>query len=78
MFGNHVGEICYQAYHYRLKVCDGCPVVMSFKDGGIHKSERIVELSGKKLYFETAAAPMRDSGANIIWCVEAVREITAK
>ncbi len=78
MVGKHLREKCYQAYHLRSKVCDGCPVVMSFKDGGIHQSDRIVERDGKRLYFETTAAPIRDAEGKITGGVEIVREVTAK
>ncbi len=40
--GDHIGEHCYTAYEHLDHICEGCPVEMAYKDGGIHKAERSV------------------------------------
>ena len=76
--GNHTGEYCHKAYHYKTEVCEGCPVAMSYADGGIHRTERLVEGDGNKRYFEVTAAPVKNTSGNIVGAVEVVREITKR
>ena len=37
MFGDHVGDYCYEAYQKREDPCDGCPVALTFKNGKVIK-----------------------------------------
>ncbi|HEY4711706.1 MAG TPA: PAS domain S-box protein, partial [Dehalococcoidia bacterium] len=76
--GDHLGEKCYRAYESRKKVCDGCPVEEVFKDGKSHTAERrMVTPSGKVIFMESTATPIRDAGGRIVSCLEIVRNITA-
>ena len=78
MAGSHVGEYCYKAYNDREKVCEGCPVEMSFNDGLIHKTEKCV-LPGKKMsHIEITASPLKDSAGKTIAGIELVRDITER
>ena len=76
--GSYMGELCYKAHRQRTEVCDGCPVAMSYADGGIHQAERVVELDGNKRYFESTAAPVRNNSGEIVGGVEVIREVTAR
>ena len=40
MVGDRVGEYCYKAYQGKNRVCEGCHLKLSFKDGKIHTVER--------------------------------------
>jgi PAS domain S-box-containing protein len=51
MQGDHLGELCYRAYHGRDAVCDGCLLAKSFDDGGIHRREICADTAnGKDIY----------------------------
>jgi signal transduction histidine kinase len=76
MVGDHTGEFCYKAYRGRDKVCEGCHLVMSFRDGGVHKKEQSKTTGEETRYFEIASSPLRDQDGNIVAGIEAVREIT--
>jgi len=76
--GNRKGEHCYFAYEKRGKVCGGCPVVLSFRDGKIHKLERNAQAHNRTIHVEIIASPLRDPAGRIIAGIEVVREITEK
>jgi two-component system NtrC family sensor kinase len=78
-FGDHVGEKCYRVYEGKDKLCDGCPVEKAFRDGKSHTSERkLVTPSGKVIFRENTANPVRDAGGRIVSCLEIVRSITER
>lgn len=76
MFGNHVGEYCYEVYEKRERVCFQCPVAMSFADGNVHIVERINP--AKNLHMEITASPIKDANGRIIGGIEVARDITAR
>jgi PAS domain S-box-containing protein len=76
LLGEHIGEYCYQAYQKRDGNCDGCPMVMTFKDGLIHTCERIVSIHGEISYFAITSSPLKDKTGRIIAGLEVVRDIT--
>ncbi len=78
LFGRHVGERCYTAYHERDSVCDNCHLVEMFRDGRIHKAERGSVRGGKLRYFEFTASPVKDSAGTITGGIELIREITER
>jgi PAS domain S-box-containing protein len=78
LMGDHRGEHCYRAYQKRQRMCKGCPVALTFSDGGIHTVKREIQNDKGKLYFEVTASPLRDKQGNIIAGIEAVRDITAR
>jgi PAS domain S-box-containing protein len=78
MFGSHVGEYCYQAYHNRDSICENCHLVEMFRDGQIHKAERrSVRKSGLR-YFEFTASPLKDAAGTIIGGIELIRDVTER
>ncbi|MDA8086986.1 MAG: PAS domain S-box protein [Nitrospiraceae bacterium] len=72
----HIGERCYQAYEHNCKVCGGCPLEMTFKDGGIHRVERKVLTERGPKYLEITASPLRDPTGRTIAGIEVVRDVT--
>lgn len=78
LIGNHIGKYCYKAYENRNLRCDGCPVAVSFKDGGLHKAQRNTLIGDRAMYVEITSSPIKDSEGNIIAGVELVRDITAR
>ncbi len=78
IMGDHTGEHCYWAYQKRQRVCKGCPVALTFSDGGIHKVKREGQNEKGKVYVEVTASPLRDNQGNIIAGIETVRDITTR
>lgn len=76
MIGDHKGEYCYKGFEKKEEICDGCPVVKSYADGLIHRSERSLPFPGGTKYFEITTSPLRDSTGEIIAGIEVVREVT--
>jgi|Deesub1362A_J573_1020465.scaffolds.fasta_scaffold00073_30 PAS domain S-box-containing protein len=74
--GDHTGEYCYTAYQRKKNVCKRCPVVMSFKDGGIHKAEKTFSTDKGVMHFELTSSPLRDSAGKIIAGIEVIRDVT--
>lgn len=78
IMGDHTGEHCYRAYQKRQRVCKGCPVALTFSDGGIHAVKRRIQTEKGKLFVEVTASPLRDNQGNIIAGIETVRDITTR
>jgi PAS domain S-box-containing protein len=76
IFGRY-GEKCYKVYEGKDKICEGCPVELSYKDGKSHSSQRKVTMpSGEIGYWENTASPIRNSEGEIVSCLEIARNIT--
>jgi diguanylate cyclase (GGDEF)-like protein/PAS domain S-box-containing protein len=78
LIGNHVGKYCYQAYEQRDHVCEGCPVGMTFKDGGVYTKERSAPTDGGTIHVEITSSPLKDETGKIIAGIEVVRDITER
>jgi len=76
--GDHGGEYCYEAYRRNDRVCEGCPVEMTFKDGMIHRLETTNITPGGIIPIEVTASPLRDSAGKIIASIEIVRDISKR
>jgi PAS domain S-box-containing protein len=77
IFGDRLGEKCYQVYEKSDRVCNGCPVEMAYKDGKSYTSERrVVMPSGEIAFWENTANTIRDTGGRIVSCLEIARNIT--
>jgi two-component system NtrC family sensor kinase len=78
-FGAHVGEKCYRAFQNRNKVCEGCPVAMTFQDGMPHTSEvKDIASSGVTTYWEITTNPIKDDSGKVIMCLEFRHEVTTR
>ncbi len=78
LFGEHLGEQCYTAFHNRNDICEDCPVILSFKDGAVHTKERIMPTKDGAKNLEVNSSPLRDSAGAIIAGIKIVRDITAR
>jgi PAS domain S-box-containing protein len=76
LFGNRVGEYCYEAYEGRDTICEDCPVELTFRDGKTHRVERCMPGESGISYFELASSPLRDSTGRIIAGIKIIRDIT--
>jgi PAS domain S-box-containing protein len=78
IIGNHVGEYCYNAYEKNEKVCTGCPLADTFKDGEIHTRERSAPTDKGTIYVEITSSPIKVPSGEIIAGIEVVRDITER
>lgn len=78
LVGDHVGELCYKAYAKRDDICENCPLVISFKDGKIHRAERNIVTDNGTLYLAVTASPLRNAEGKIAAGIEVVRNITKR
>ncbi len=76
IYGNRAGEYCYKVYEGKDTICEDCPIELSFKDGKIHKTHRIIATDNGILYYELTGSLLRDSTGKIIGGVKVVRDIT--
>ncbi len=76
--GDHTGEVCYKAFENREAVCDDCPVELTFRDGMVHRGERIAPSIVGTLHLDITASPLKDSSGKVIAVIEMVRDITAR
>ena len=78
MIGDQLGKFCYEAYEKKDRVCEGCPVAISYRDGGVHTVEKRVENEKGVMYVEITASSLKDASGNIVAGIEMVRDITAR
>ncbi len=78
MGGEHLGELCYQAYGKLDQVCPGCPVQRTFQDGQIHSLEKSMPGDENGRSIEITASPLKDSSGQVIAGIELVRDITER
>jgi PAS domain-containing protein len=78
LVGDHRGEFCYAAYQHGDRICEGCPVALSYRDGGIHTVERSAVTDNGTLFAEITASSVRDADGRIVAGIEIVRNITGR
>ncbi len=78
VIGNHVGEVCYRAFEKRATVCEGCPAVTAFRDGRVHRGERIAETRVGTRHLDITASPVRDDAGKIVAVIEMIRDVTER
>ena len=78
LIGDHTGEYCYEAYEQRENVCEGCPIDMSFNDGGIHSAVRSSITDRGPMCVEITASPLRNTAGKITGGIEIVRDVTER
>jgi signal transduction histidine kinase len=78
-FGDHLMEKCYRIYAGREKICGGCPVKKSFKDGKSYTVEiSKVMPSGEVTFWENTSNPLRNAEGKVVSCLEIARNITTR
>jgi len=76
LIGQQVGRHCFTAYEHKDQVCEGCPVALTFSDGGIHKGVRTLWIDKEERTFELTASPLRDMAGTIVAAIELVRDVS--
>ena len=77
LFGDHIGELCHQAYEGLDHICPGCPVQQTFLDGQVHRHVTTVAHGGRTLHMELVSSPLRDGAGKVVAGLKLVRDITA-
>ncbi len=78
LIGNHLGELCYEAYEKRAQRCDGCPVARVFEDGGVHTVPRSAPTDNGDIHVEITASALRDAQGDVVAAIEVVRDVTER
>jgi PAS domain S-box-containing protein len=78
IIGDHKGEFCYKAYEGRDEICEGCPLLKSFGDGGVYTAEREGEGLQGKVCVEITSSVLRDDSGEIAAGIEIIRNITGR
>jgi len=76
LMGDHVGEVCFEAYGRCDSVCDECPLALSYRDGGIHSVERSMTTVNGPVQVEIIASSVHDATGRTVAGIEMVRNIT--
>jgi signal transduction histidine kinase len=74
--GDFTGNQCFKAYNCRDEVCPDCPIAVCYRDGTIHKTQKLISLPSKETYVEITASPLRDDKGRIIAGIELLRDIS--
>src|SRR6266567_2024843 len=74
--GDFAGRYCYEAYTCRDRVCPECPVAMCYRDGLVHKVEKVASARVKFRYIEITASPLRDASGRVIAGLEIIRDMS--
>jgi PAS domain S-box-containing protein len=78
MMGIHTGKFCYKAYTKGQKICGGCPMTLTFKNGKVHTVEREIKTEHEIKYLQITASPLKNSEGTIIAGIRVVRDITER
>ncbi|MBI4682794.1 MAG: response regulator [Nitrospirae bacterium] len=78
LIGDHIGEFCYRAYAQNDSVCKDCQIAKTFKDGGIHVSEKIIQRKDRIVCLEATTSPLKNPSGDIVAGIEVVRDITRR
>ncbi len=72
------GTHCYETFEHNPKICDGCPVAMTFRTGRPSRSGPRTGYmqNGKARFFEISTAPIKDTSGSVSEVLEIVRDIT--
>jgi putative nucleotidyltransferase with HDIG domain/PAS domain S-box-containing protein len=78
LFGEHIGEYCYDAYECSNHNGKECPLELSFHDAKTHAEEREVHTGKGIFHVEITASPLRNITGEVIGGIEVVRDITER
>jgi len=73
-FGSHVGDYCYNVYEKQSSVCEGCPIIESYRTGQVTKALRVgITKEGVPFRFENIASALRNKKGEIVAGIELCR-----
>lgn len=78
MYGDRRGQYCHKVYEGLDHVCPDCPVELTYRDGGIHKTEKEVRTPQGLAHLELTSSPLRNHSGEIVAGIKVVRDITER
>lgn len=78
MQGDHVGELCYEAYQQRSQICEGCLLLKTFEDASVHRRETTSSTDRGTIHMEVSVAPVCNAQGEVVAGIEVVRNITER
>jgi len=76
-FGDRSGQLCYEVYHKRDKICDGCLVSQTMEDGEIHSAEKtVLKTDGTEARLIVYSSPIYSSDGSLKAVMEMMTDIT--
>jgi len=76
VIGDCAGEFCFLAYSCEEHVCEGCPLIKTFADGGVHVLAKSNLINGELRYLELVTAPLKKADGTIVAGIEVVQDTT--
>ena len=77
-FGDRTGELCYEVYHSRDTICEGCLVSQTMEDGKIHSAEKtVLKSDGTEARLIVYSSPIYSSNGRLKAVMEMSTDITA-
>ena len=77
--GQLAGKHCYEVFHNRTAICEGCHIKKVFLGGKPQQREMLVSLpDGSQRYFEVHAYPVKDARGATIQAIEHGRDISQR
>ena len=77
LFGDRVGQHCYEVYKGRTEVCLDCPMARTFQDGKVHRSEEVVRTDdGTMIQMAVETTPINAGNGEVIGGMEVATDIS--
>ena len=72
-----IDKKCYEVYERRDKICEGCPVKITFETGDITRTIRKgTDMAGNTVHVDVTASPIRNENGEIIGGIELIKDVT--
>ncbi|MCP4566181.1 MAG: PAS domain-containing protein [FCB group bacterium] len=77
-FGDVLNRYCYEVYKRRKSRCPSCPATKTFRDGKVHRSNKIgTGRSGQDIHYSVSTSPLARDGGQVGHVIEISTDITA-
>jgi two-component system, cell cycle sensor histidine kinase and response regulator CckA len=72
--------ICYQVFNDPpfQDICTTCPVVETFRDGGLHEITRQIMQAGERRDYRVVSSPVRNDSGKVTAVIEMIEDITGR
>jgi len=73
------GRLCFDVFHRRQKVCDGCPTEQAFRTGAVSTGVQSVTYpDGRTIDFSIISSPIKDANGVTCQVLELVQDVTER
>ncbi len=77
-FGDVLNRHCYEVYKRRTSKCPNCPAAKAFKDGRVHRSNKVgIGKRGQDIQYAVSASPLARSGEEVAHVIEISTDVSA-